>query len=351
MDTESIKQIKTIAELEEIRVKHLGKNGSLTLQMKELGKLSPEERKTKGAELNKQKEALQEAIDARKSVLELEEMNKALAAGKIDVTLPVLTRPQGRVHPITQVMDEMIQILGGMGFALKEGPDVETDWYCFEALNFPKDHPARDMQDTFFLEGSDTVLRTHTSAVQIRTMEKEKPPIKIISPGRTYRVDSDATHAPMFHQIEGLWIDKGIHMGHLKGVLLDLLKAFFESDDVKLKFRPSFFPFTEPSAEVDINYTSKDGELIVGVGDKWMEILGCGMVHPNVLKNCGIDPAVYQGFAFGMGIDRMAMLKYGIPDLRLFCESDVRWLKHYGFTPFDIPSLVGGLSGTGGLKL
>lgn len=350
MDINKISEIKTVAALEDLRVKVLGKNGSLTQEMKELGKLTGDERKTKGAELNKQKEAFMAAFEERKSKLELEEMNKKLNENPIDVTLPVIDNPEGRIHPITQVMDEVTQIMGAMGFAVAEGPDVETDWYCFEALNFPKDHPARDMQATFFMEGNDNVLRTHTSPVQIRTMEKQKPPIKIIAPGRTYRVDNDATHSPMFHQVEGLWIEEGVTMGHLRGVLLNMLKTFYDSDDLKVRFRPSFFPFTEPSAEVDINYSIKDGELIVGKGDRWMEIGGCGMVHPNVLKNCGIDPKEHQGFAFGMGIDRMAMLKYGMPDLRPFFECDQRWLKHYGFLPLDIPTLVTGLAGSAGQK-
>ncbi len=267
------------------------------------------------------------------------------------MTLPVREGPEtrGRIHPITQVMDEITAIFGDMGFSIAEGPDVETDDLNFTALNFPEGHPAREMHDTFFLrpdrDGKRKLLRTHTSPVQVRTMRTVQPPIRVICPGRTYRHDSDQTHTPMFHQVEGLVIDKQANIAHLKWILEEFCKAFFEVDSVKMRFRPSFFPFTEPSAEVDIQCSRKGGEIRFGEGDDWLEILGCGMVHPNVLRNCGLDPDSVQGFAWGMGIDRIAMLKYGMPDLRPFFEADVRWLEHYGFRPLDIPSLVGGLTG------
>lgn len=264
------------------------------------------------------------------------------------MTLPVAPEAKGSIHPVSQVMDEIIAIFSAMGFSVAEGPDIEDDFHNFTALNFPADHPAREMHDTFFFEpnedGSRMLLRTHTSPVQIRTMMTEKPPIRIVIPGRTFRCDSDQTHTPMFHQVEGLVIDKETHMGHLKGTLEAFAKAYFEVDSVKTRFRPHFFPFTEPSAEMDIGYERVGNEIRIGQGEKWMEILGCGMVHPNVLKNCGLDPDEYQGFAFGMGVDRLAMLKYGIPDLRDFFAADARWLEHYGFDPLDTPSLWAGLS-------
>ncbi|MDA0997853.1 MAG: phenylalanine--tRNA ligase subunit alpha, partial [Proteobacteria bacterium] len=255
--------------------------------------------------------------------------------------------PEGLIHPISQTIEEIVSIFGEMGFTVAEGPDIEDDWHNFTALNIPPDHPARQEHDTFYLPGdyeTRKVLRTHTSPVQIRTMAAEKPPIRIIVPGRTFRSDHDATHSPMFHQVEGLLVDRSSHMGHLKGCLIEFCRAFFELDDLPVRFRPSYFPFTEPSAEVDIGCTRKDGEFRIGRGDDWLEILGCGMVNPNVLANCGIDPTEYQGFAFGMGVERVAMLKYGIPDLRTFYESDLRWLRHYGFRALEVPGMVGGLS-------
>jgi phenylalanyl-tRNA synthetase alpha chain len=275
-------------------------------------------------------------------------MAARLAAERLDVTLPARERPEGRIHPVSQVTEEITAIFADMGFAVAEGPDVEDDWHNFGALNFPTGHPAREMHDTFFLEaekdGAPLLLRTHTSPVQIRTMVSGKPPFRIIAPGRTYRRDSDMTHTPMFHQVEGLVIDRAIHMGHLKGCLTDFVRAFFERDAVPVRFRPSFFPFTEPSAEVDIGCRRSKDELVIGEGSDWLEILGCGMVHPNVLAAVGHDPEEWQGFAFGMGIDRVAMLKYGIPDLRTFFEADLRWLRHYGFLPLDVPTTYAGLS-------
>lgn len=341
-----------LTELEEVRVKLLGKKGSLTEMTKSLGEMSQEKKKSFGAALNTVKEEITASLKSKKQALEEIELNKKLEAEAVDITLPPLPDTnQGRIHPVSQVMEELITIFGQMGFSLAEGPDIEDDWHCFEALNFPKAHPARQMQATFFIGDKGDVLRTHTSPVQIRTMENQKPPIKVIAPGRTYRCDYDMTHTPMFHQIEGLMIDKNTNMGHLKGCLIDVMKAFFEVDDVPVRFRPSFFPFTEPSAEMDIGCTKENGEFKIVAGKGWMEILGCGMVHPNVLRNCGLDPDEYQGFAFGFGVDRMAMLKYGIPDLRTFFEGDIRWLKHYGFLPLDIPTLTGGLSLNGGIKL
>jgi phenylalanyl-tRNA synthetase alpha chain len=287
-------------------------------------------------------------IDAQKAILEGEALDKRLLEETIDVTLPVLDKPLGRIHPVSQVMDEIAEVFADMGFAVAEGPDMEDDFHNFTALNIPPEHPARQMHDTFYLpedaEGNRKVLRTHTSPVQIRTMQNQKPPIRIIAPGRTYRSDSDATHTPMFHQVEGLVIDEGTHMGHLKGTLEAFVKAFFEVDNVTMRFRPSYFPFTEPSAEVDIKCSFKDGELHIGDGDDWLEILGCGMVNRKVIEHCGLDGDKYQGFAFGCGIDRLAMLKYGMTDLRAFFDNDMRWLKHYGFLPLDLPSIAGGLS-------
>ncbi|MCE3232848.1 MAG: phenylalanyl-tRNA synthetase alpha chain [Rickettsiaceae bacterium] len=337
----------TLEALEQVRVAQLGKKGVISEKLQSLGQLPPEERKEFGAAINKIKIAVTEAIDAKKLVLEAAELNNRLSTEKIDVTLPVRQSKTGKIHPISQVIDECIAIFAAQGFKVEEGPEIEDDFHNFTALNIPLNHPAREMQDTFYLQKTGDVqppvLRTHTSPVQIRTMENGKPPFKFIAPGRVYRSDYDMTHTPMFHQIEGLYIDKGINMGHLKGCLHNFLKAFFELDEVPLRFRPSFFPFTEPSAEVDIGCDRKDGELKIGEGSDWLEILGCGMVHPNVLKNVGIDPEEYQGFAFGLGIERLAMLKYGAPDLRNFFDSDIRWLNHYGFGAFDIPSQVGGL--------
>jgi phenylalanyl-tRNA synthetase alpha chain len=342
---EKIDSARTAAELDGVRVALLGKSGLLTLELKELGKLPEDARKARGAELNAVKEEIVFALEKRKDVLEVSEINARLSSEKIDVTLSPRPPKRGVVHPISQVMDELVQIFGAMGFGMAEGPDIEDDFHNFTALNFPPEHPARDTQDTFFLSGADSVLRTQTSDVQIRAMERDGAPIRIITMGRVYRRDWDATHTPMFHQIEGLYVDKGVTMAHLKGCLVDFLKAFFETDDVPTRFRPHFFPFTEPSAEIDIRCTFRDGELKIGSdGSRWLEILGCGMVHPNVLRNAGVDPDEYQGFAFGTGIDRLAMLKYEIPDMRKFFESDARWLSHYGFDALDMPSIPAGLS-------
>jgi phenylalanyl-tRNA synthetase alpha chain len=332
--------------LEAIRIKVLGRRGSLTLAMRELGALDPEERRHAGAELNAAKDRITAALAEATARLGRAELEERLAGERADVTLPVMFSEIGRIHPISQSIDEIVAIFGEMGFAVAEGPHIEEDFYNFTALNIPPEHPARQEHDTFYLpereDGTRLVLRTHTSPVQIRTMLAQKPPIRIIVPGRTFRCDHDATHSPMFHQVEGLVIDRTSHMGHLKGCLIEFCRAFFGLDDLPVRFRPSYFPFTEPSAEVDIGCSRKGGELKIGAGGDWLEILGSGMVHPQVLKNCGIDPAEYQGFAFGMGIERVAMLKYGIPDLRTFYESDLRWLRHYGFVPLDIPSLVRG---------
>lgn len=338
------------AMLETVRVAALGKKGSISELLKTLGSMTPDERKEKGPAINGLKDRVNDALLARRTALKDAALDARLATEKVDVTLPVREsgNARGRIHPISQVIDELTTIFADMGFAVAEGPDIETDFYNFTALNFPVGHPAREMHDTFFFNpdanGERKVLRTHTSPVQIRTMMNQKPPIRVITPGRTYRCDSDQTHTPMFHQVEGLVIDKGSHMGHLKWILEEFCKAFFEVDNVKMRFRPSFFPFTEPSAEVDIQCSRKGGEIRFGEGDDWLEILGCGMVHPNVIRNCGLDPNEYQGFAWGMGIDRIAMLKYGMPDLRPFFDADVRWLSHYGFRPLDLPTLASGLS-------
>jgi phenylalanyl-tRNA synthetase alpha chain len=340
----------TEAALEEVRIAALGKKGSISELMKTLGSMSPEERQSKGPALNSLKTRVTDEITTRKEVLKEAALEARLASERVDVTLPLRAAPAetGRVHPIAQVIDELTAIFADMGFAVAEGPDIETDELNFTALNFPLGHPARDMHDTFFFNpkenGERLLLRTHTSPVQIRTMRSQTPPIRVIIPGRTYRCDSDQTHTPMFHQVEGLVIDKGSHMGHLKWILEEFCKAFFEVNDIKMRFRPSFFPFTEPSMEVDIQCDRSGAEVKFGEGNDWLEILGCGMVHPNVIRNCGLDPDEYQGFAWGMGIDRIAMLKYGMPDLRAFFDADVRWLKHYGFRPLDLPTLFGGLS-------
>jgi phenylalanyl-tRNA synthetase alpha chain len=318
--------------------------------LKTLGAMTPDERKEKGPLINGLRDKVQTAIATRKETLAEAALEQRLAAERVDVTLPVREGPEtrGRIHPISQVIDELTAIFADMGFAIAEGPDIETDYYNFTALNFPVGHPAREMHDTFFLapdhKSERKVLRTHTSPVQIRTMKAQQPPIRVIIPGRTYRHDSDQTHTPMFHQVEGLVIDTSSNIAHMKWVLEEFCKAFFEVDQVKMRFRPSFFPFTEPSAEVDIQCSRQGGEIRFGEGNDWMEILGCGMVHPNVLRNCGLDPDHYQGFAWGLGIDRIAMLKYGMPDLRPFFEADVRWLNHYGFRPLDFPTLAGGLT-------
>jgi phenylalanyl-tRNA synthetase alpha chain len=337
--------------LEAVRLSALGKKGSVSERLKTLGSMSPEERQVMGPAINGLKARVTEALAARRAALRDTAITARLAAEKVDVTLPVRTAAaeRGRIHPISQVVDEIAAIFGDLGFAIAEGPDIETDYYNFTALNFPEGHPAREMHDTFFFQpdekGERKVLRTHTSPVQIRTMEAQKPPIRIVIPGKTYRQDSDATHSPMFHQLEGLVVDRTANVANMKWVLEEFCKAFFEVPGVRMRFRPSYFPFTEPSLEVDIQCDrSRPGEVRFGEGNDWMEILGCGMVHPNVLRYGGLDPDVYQGFAWGMGIDRLAMLKYGMPDLRAFFDADVRWLSHYGFRPLDMPTLFGGLS-------
>jgi phenylalanyl-tRNA synthetase alpha chain len=338
------------AALEAVRIAALGKSGSITALLKTLGAMTPDERKEKGPQINGLRDAVQAALAARKEALAEAALESRLSNERLDLTLPVResAEARGRIHPISQVIDEITAIFADMGFAIAEGPDVETDDLNFTRLNFPEGHPAREMHDTFFFnpgaDGKRKLLRTHTSPVQVRTMLSQTPPIRVICPGRTYRCDSDQTHTPMFHQVEGLVIDKGSNLGHLKWILQEFCKSFFEVADVKMRFRPSFFPFTEPSVEVDIQCSRKGGEIRFGEGEDWLEILGCGMVHPNVLRNCGLDPEVYQGFAWGMGIDRIAMLKYGMPDLRPFFDADVRWLQHYGFRPLDLPTLAGGLS-------
>ncbi|WP_181814839.1 phenylalanine--tRNA ligase subunit alpha [Sphingomonas aracearum] len=348
--------------LEACRVSALGKQGSVTALLKTLGGMSPEQRLVEGPRIQGLREAVSTAIAERKAALEAAALEARLASERLDMTLPVEAVPAGTVHPVSQVMDELAEIFADLGFSVATGPEIETDWHNFTALNIPASHPARAMHDTFYLQqGIDakargeadekttfSLLRTHTSPVQIRTMLKDKPPIRIIAPGRTYRSDSDATHTPMFHQVEGLVIDKGITLGHLKWTLETFLKAYFERDDIVLRLRPSYFPFTEPSAEVDVGYTWTRGKRVIGgsgdaPGGGWMEVLGSGMVHPKVIAACGLDPAEWQGFAFGCGIDRLAMLKYGMDDLRAFFDGDIRWLKHYGFAALDVPTLSGGV--------
>jgi phenylalanyl-tRNA synthetase alpha chain len=353
LENETLGQIAAAtdeAALEAVRVAALGKSGSVSALLKTLGGLTPEQRKEQGPLINGLRDRVTEALKVRRNALAHAALDARLATETVDVTLPVRESPAelGRIHPVSQVWDELTAIFADMGFAVAEGPDIETDDLNFTKLNFPEGHPAREMHDTFYFgpkaDGSRMLLRTHTSPVQIRTMLSQKPPIRVVIPGRTYRSDSDQTHTPMFHQVEGLVIDKSSHLGHMKWILREFCKAFFEVDDVKMRFRPSFFPFTEPSLEVDIQCRKTRDEVRFGEGEDWMEILGCGMVHPNVLRNCGLDPDEYQGFAWGMGIDRIAMLKYGIADLRQMFEGDVRWLSHYGFRPLDVPTLAGGLS-------
>jgi phenylalanyl-tRNA synthetase alpha chain len=353
LQADILKQIAAASDeaaLEAVRVATVGKKGSISALLAGLGKLSPEARKAEGAAINALKDKVTEALAARRAVLKEQALEVRLKSEALDVTLPIAPHgiEAGRIHPVSQVLDEIAVIFAGMGFAIAEGPDIESDDYNFTKLNFPADHPAREMHDTFFFnpgaDGKRKLLRTHTSPVQVRTMLAQKPPIRVICPGRVYRCDSDQTHTPMFHQVEGLVIDRSSHLGHLKWILEEFCRAFFEVQDVKMRYRPSFFPFTEPSLEVDIRCSRKGGEIRFGEGEDWLEILGCGMVHPNVLKNCGLDPDVDQGFAWGLGVDRVAMLKYGMPDLRAFFEADIRWLNHYGFRPLDIPSLLGGLS-------
>ncbi len=334
-----------LSEINEIKSNLFGKNGLISSQFKKIGSIAENERKKFASDLNIIKEELQNLIDYRINEIQNSEINAKLEKEKVDITLPERTFKRGKIHPVSQTIDEISSIFSEIGFSVEEGPDIENEYNNFTALNTPDNHPARDMHDTFYLdEKKEKLLRTHTSPVQIRTMLKSKPPFKIIAPGRTYRSDSDQTHAPMFHQVEGLHIDKEINMGHLKGCLNYFIKEFFEVDKIKMRFRPSHFPFTEPSAEVDIGYEIKDGKIIIGEGDQWLEILGCGMVHPNVLKNVKVDPTKFQGYAFGIGIDRLAMLKYGINDLRAFFDCDYRWLNHYGFDPLDVPTNYRGLS-------
>ena len=334
-----------LVELNQIRSDLFGKNGLVSSQFKKIGTIDASERKKFASDLNIIKDELQDLINLKINEIEKANINEKLKKEKIDVTLPERSFVKGKIHPVSQTIDEISSIFSEIGFSVEEGPDVENEYNNFTALNTPDNHPARDMHDTFYLdEKKERLLRTHTSPVQIRTMLKDKPPFKIIAPGRTYRSDSDQTHSPMFHQVEGLHIDKNINMGHLKGCLNYFIKEFFEVKKIKMRFRPSHFPFTEPSAEVDIGYEIKDGKIIIGEGDQWLEILGCGMVHPNVLKNVKVDPTKFQGYAFGIGIDRLAMLKYGINDLRAFFDCDYRWLNHFGFDPLDVPTNYRGLS-------
>jgi len=347
---EDIRSAPDLAALDKLRVSALGKSGRITERLKSLGQMDPDERSAEAPKIHALREAVSAAIAARKQELEDAELEKKLATERIDLSLPAPERPQGSVHPVSQVMDELAEIFGDLGFSVAEGPEIEDQWHNFSALNMPEAHPARAMQDTFYVRrtGGDPdaephVLRTHTSPVQIRAMTSQPPPLRIIAPGRVYRSDSDATHTPMFHQIEGLVIDRDISMGHLKWTLETFLKAFFERDDVVLRMRPSYFPFTEPSAEVDVGWSVENGRRVVGGCEGWMEVLGSGMVHPNVIANCGLDPEEWQGFAFGTGVDRLAMLKYGMDDLRAFFDGDLRWLKHYGFQALDVPTLSGGV--------
>jgi len=340
-----LKSKLNLSEVNQMKSDLFGKNGLVSSQFKKIGTIAETERKKFASELNVIKDELQDLINLKIKEIENEEIKEKLQKEKIDITLPERPFVRGKIHPVSQTIDEISSIFSEIGFSVEEGPDVESEYNNFTALNTPENHPARDMHDTFYLdEKKERLLRTHTSPVQIRTMLKDKPPFKIIAPGRTYRSDSDQTHAPMFHQVEGLHIDKDINMGHLKGCLNYFIKEFFELDKIKMRFRPSHFPFTEPSAEVDIGYEMKDGKIVIGEGDQWLEILGCGMVHPNVLRNVKVDPIKFQGYAFGMGIDRLAMLKYGINDLRAFFDCDYRWLNHFGFDPLDVPTNYRGLS-------
>jgi phenylalanyl-tRNA synthetase alpha chain len=345
----AIDSANTLDALEAVRVSALGKQGSVSALLKTMGGLSPEERQTQGPIINGLRESITTALTAKKADLETAELNRRLATERVDMTLPAPDAPRGTIHPVSQVMDELAEIFADMGFAVAEGPEIEDDWHNFTALNIPETHPARAMHDTFYFpddmarDGQKMVLRTHTSPVQIRTMTSQEPPIRIFAPGRVYRSDSDATHTPMFHQIEGLVIDKGIHLGHLKWTLETFLKAYFEREDVVLRLRPSYFPFTEPSVEVDVGYSVINGKRVIGGAEGWMEVLGSGMVHRKVIAACGLDPDVWQGFAFGTGVDRLAMLKYGMDDLRAFFDGDNRWLQHYGFNALDVPTLSGGV--------
>ncbi|MBB5699665.1 phenylalanyl-tRNA synthetase alpha chain [Sphingomonas yantingensis] len=336
----------SIEAVEAIRVEALGKQGRITALLKSLGGMTPEERLVEGPAIHALREGVTAAIGTRKAALERAALDAKLAAETLDMTLPADRTPPGSVHPVSQVLDELAEIFADLGFAVASGPEIEDDWHNFSALNIPETHPARAMHDTFYFpnEGEKRMLlRTHTSPVQIRTMLKDKPPIRIIAPGRVYRSDSDATHTPMFHQIEGLVIDRGITLGHLKWTLETFLKAFFERDDIVLRLRSSYFPFTEPSVEIDVGYSIVNGKRVIGGSDGWLEVLGSGMVHRKVIEACGLDPSEWQGFAFGTGVDRLAMLKYGMDDLRAFFDGDLRWLRHYGFAALDVPTLSGGV--------
>ncbi len=342
---EKLNQDIDLNNINQIKTELFGKNGKISNEFKKMGSIPSDERKKFASDLNTIKEEFQNIISNKIQNIEIKEINLKLQNEKVDVTLPERSFNQGKIHPVSQVIDEISSIFSEIGFSVEDGPDVENEHNNFTALNTPDNHPARDMHDTFYLDKNKKyLLRTHTSPVQVRTMLNGKPPFKIIAPGRTYRSDSDQTHSPMFHQVEGLHIDKNITMAHLKGCLNYFIKEYFEVKKLKMRFRPSHFPFTEPSAEVDIGYEIREGKIIIGEGDKWLEILGCGMVHPNVLKNVKVDPNNYQGYAFGIGIDRLAMLKYGIKDLRAFFETDYRWLNHFGFDPLDVPSSYRGLS-------
>jgi phenylalanyl-tRNA synthetase alpha chain len=339
---------KDLAELDSVRVALLGKSGEITAKLKSLGAMDAETRTAEAPKIHALREKVTDALASRKAALENAELERKLATEKVDLSLPAPESVGGTVHPVSQVMEELAEIFADLGFSVAEGPEIETQWYNFTALNMPENHPARAMQDTFYLkpragEDEPRVLRTHTSPVQIRSMEQHGAPLYVIAPGRVYRSDSDATHTPMFHQIEGLVIDKGITLGHLKWTLETFLKAFFEREDIVLRMRPSYFPFTEPSAEVDVGWSIEKGRRVVGGQQGWMEVLGSGMVHPRVIANAGLDPDEWQGFAFGTGVDRLAMLKYGMDDLRAFFDGDIRWLKHYGFRALDVPTLSGGV--------
>jgi len=350
-DTDLVEKIRSapdLGALEQLRLSALGKSGSITAQLKSLGGMDPDTRAAEAPKIHALREAVSGALAERKAALENAELDRKLATESVDLSLPAPDAPRGRVHPVSQVMDELAEIFADLGFTVAEGPEIEDQWHNFTALNMPEFHPARAMQDTFYLEPREAgeepkVLRTHTSPVQIRAMQAKGAPLYAIAPGRVYRSDSDATHTPMFHQVEGIVIDRAIHMGHLKWTLETFLKAFFERDDVVLRMRPSYFPFTEPSAEVDVGYTFDKGKRVIGGSDGFMEVLGSGMVHPRVIAACGLDPEEWQGFAFGCGIDRLAMLKYGMDDLRAFFDGDIRWLKHYGFRALDVPTLSGGV--------
>ena len=337
-----------LQELDCVRVSLLGKSGEITAKLKSLGSMDPETRAAEAPRIHALRERITDALADRKAALEADALERRIATEKLDLSLPARDSVSGTVHPVSQVMDELAEIFADLGFSVAEGPEIETQWYNFTALNMGESHPARAMMDTFYLEPRSPdeeahVLRTHTSPVQIRAGETRGAPIYVIAPGRVYRSDSDATHTPMFHQVEGFVIDKKITLGHLKWTLETFLKAFFERDDVVLRMRPSYFPFTEPSAEVDVGWSIEKGRRVVGGQEGWMEVLGSGMVHPRVVANCGLDPNEWQGFAFGCGIDRLAMLKYGMNDLRAFFDGDIRWLKHYGFKALDVPTLSGGV--------